>query len=70
MRPYELPEVFSLAVVGHQGWDKDPNAFAKYALAISFEVPHQEITIYEEIRASVQQLVQTTVQAEVTVAGV
>ena len=70
VKPYDLPEVFSLAVVGHQGWDRDPDAFAKYALAITFEVPGQEITIYEEIRASVQQLVQTTVQAEVALAVV
>lgn len=70
VKPYDLPEIFSLAVVGHKGWDKDPDAFAKYALAISFEVPGQEITIYEEIRASVQQLIQSQVQAEVDVVSV
>ena len=66
LKPYELPEMFSLAIVGHRGWDKDPDAFAKYALAISFEVPGQEIAIYEEIRASVQQLVESNVQTEVS----
>ena len=70
VKPYDLPEVFSLAVIGHQGWDRDPDAFAKYALAITFEVPGQEIMIYEEIRASVQQFVQTIVQSEVAVGAV
>lgn len=70
VKPYDLPEVFSLAVVGHQGWDRDPDAYAKYSLAISFEVPSQEITIYEKIQASVQNLVQTTIQTEVAVTAV
>ena len=35
---HQLPAEFSIAVIGHQGWDKDIAKEVPYALAVSFEV--------------------------------
>lgn len=45
---YSLPEEFMIAVVGHPGWDKDPEAEAKFALVVSFESLDQSIPVYAE----------------------
>ncbi|MBM7112122.1 S8 family serine peptidase [Archangium primigenium] len=47
---YQLPSSFCVAVVGHPGWDKDPNASATYSLAVSFESLERDVSIYEPIR--------------------
>ena len=60
-----LPDNFCIAVVGHQGWSKDPDATARYSLVVTFEILGQEIPIYEPIRTSVLEL-----QAEIGVADV
>lgn len=54
---YELPIDFCIAVVGHAGWDKDPDAYAKYTLVVTFEAINQDLEIYEKIAASVKALV-------------
>jgi hypothetical protein len=59
-----LPDHFCIAVVGHQGWSRDPDSAARYALAVSFEILGQEIAIYEPLRAAVIEL-KTQVEAEV-----
>jgi hypothetical protein len=59
-----LPKDFCIAVVGHEGWNADPDSTAKYALAVSFEILGKEITIYDKLRASVQEL-QAEIEAEV-----
>ena len=51
-----LPEQFCIAVVGHQGWSRDPDSAARYSLAVTFEVLGQEIPIYEPIRTAVLEL--------------
>ncbi len=51
-----FPESFCIAVVGHQGWSKDPDSVASYALAVSFESLGQEIPIYEDLRVAVEEL--------------
>lgn len=51
-----LPEHFCIAVVGHQGWSRDPDSAARYSLAVTFEVLGQEIPIYEPIRTAVLEL--------------
>lgn len=61
VRSNTLPDHFCIAVVGHQGWSRDPDNAARYALAVTFEVLGQEITIYEPLRAAVQEL-ETQVQ--------
>ena len=61
-----LPPDFCIAVVGHEGWNADPDATAPYALTVSFEIVGQEIPIYETLRVSVEQL-QAEVEAELEV---
>lgn len=63
-----LPDHFCIAVVGHQGWSRDPDSAARYTLAVSLEIVGREIAIYEPLRAAVQELqVQTLVETEVEV---
>ena len=45
--PYQFAEEFSLAVIGHVGWDKDLSNDIKYALCVSFETIEGEKEIYE-----------------------
>ncbi|WP_181258968.1 S8 family peptidase [Nitrosospira multiformis] len=54
---HQLPTDFCIAVVGHAGWDKDPDAYAKYALVVKFEAVNQDLEIYEKISASIDTLV-------------
>lgn len=59
----ELPEDFCIAVVGHEGWNSDPDATAQYALAVSFEIVGREIEIYQEMKTSLETL-QTELEAD------
>ena len=59
----DLPDQFCIAVVGHQGWSRDPDSTASYVLAVTFEILGQEIQIYEPLRAAVIEL-QAQVEAE------
>lgn len=49
MKSYELHEEFCVAVIGHHGWSKDPEAAVPYALCISFESVNQTAEIYSQI---------------------
>jgi hypothetical protein len=51
-----LPDHFCIAVVGHQGWSRDPDSVARYVLAVSFEILGQEIAIYDPLRTAVLEL--------------
>ena len=51
-----LPEQFCIAVVGHQGWSKDPDSTARYALAVTFDVVGQEVAIYEPLKVAIEAL--------------
>jgi hypothetical protein len=65
-----LPDHFCIAVVGHQGWSHDPDSAARYALAVTFEILGQEISIYEPLRTAVIELqaqVETEIEEEVEV---
>jgi len=60
-----LPDHFCIAVVGHQGWSRDPDSSARYALAVTLEILGQEIAIYEPLRTAVIELeTQIEVEAE------
>ena len=52
LKPHELSdsEEFSIAVIGHQGWEKDIFQKVKYSLTVSFEVLNANIEVYELIR--------------------
>lgn len=63
VKSHALPEHFCIAVVGHEGWNHDPDAEAAYALAVTLEIQGQEIPIYEPLRVAVEEL-QAQVAAE------
>ena len=50
LKPYNIPEQFSIAVVGHQGWEKDITQEVPYSIVVSFEVLNAEIDVYNLIR--------------------
>ncbi len=58
---YNLPRDFCIAVRGHQGWNTSPDSSAAYTLAVTFEATGGELSVYEEVRAEVLELI---VQAE------
>ncbi|MBX3387174.1 MAG: S8 family peptidase [Phycisphaeraceae bacterium] len=51
-----LPESFCIAVVGHEGWNHDPDAAAQYCLAVTLEIQGHEVTIYDALRVAVDAL--------------
>lgn len=63
-----LPDHFCIAVIGHQGWSRDPDSAARYALVVTFQILGQEIPIYEPLRTAVIALqAQVEVETEVEV---
>lgn len=50
----KLVEEFSIAIVGHKGWDKDPDAEAPYSIVVSFEYLNADINVYEQLRVANQ----------------
>ena len=47
IEPYQFAEEFSIAVIGHLGWDKNLENKTQYALCVSFEVLDVQLNIYE-----------------------
>lgn len=47
IEPHKFAEEFSIAVVGHFGWDKNIENETPYALCVSFEILDTEMNIYE-----------------------
>jgi Subtilase family len=64
IKSYDLRESFCIAVVGHEGWNNDPNATVPYALVVSFEAVDTNIPIYTSI-ANVQ--VPVEIKSEVSI---
>ncbi len=66
LQSHQLPVDFCIAVIGHPGWDKDPDAYAKYALTVSFEAIDEDINIYHSIEAAVDSIfVEPEIRSEV-----
>lgn len=68
VKSFQLPDSFCIALMGHQGWSKDPDAEARYTLAVSFEVIGREIPIYDDLRVAVEELraeLESVVEVEV-----
>lgn len=61
-----LPDDFCIGVVGHQGWSKDPDSTARYALIVSIEVLGRNVPIYSRIQQRVAEL-EDVVKAEAQV---
>ena len=49
LKAFELPETFAIAVRGHNGWSKNPNSTAKFALAVTVDAEKSHIPIYSRI---------------------
>jgi subtilisin family serine protease len=47
IEPRQFAEEFSLAIIGHSGWDKNLENETDYSLCVSFEVLDAELNIYE-----------------------
>jgi len=54
----------SIAVIGHAGWDKNPEHDIPYALCVSFEAVGQELRVYN-LMAEAQ--IETVIEQEVEV---
>lgn len=57
VKAHSLPESFCIAVRGRKGWSTDPDSQARYALVVTFEVEGQQMPIYSELQASVNELI-------------
>jgi hypothetical protein len=62
----QLADCFCIAVVGHEGWNQDPDATARYSLAVSFESLNKEIPIYNPMQLEIENLRQE-IEAEADV---
>jgi hypothetical protein len=60
----KLPKTFAMAIIGRRGWSNDPETFARYALAITFEAPNRDVKVYEPVRSLVINNVEITGQME------
>lgn len=55
LKSYELPEVIAVAVRGHEGWARcNPDATARFALAVSIEAVNRDLRVYEHVQAEIQ----------------
>ncbi|MFN6483801.1 MULTISPECIES: S8 family serine peptidase [unclassified Nostoc] len=62
---FELTEAFSIAVVGHEGWNNDPEASVPYSLIVSFEAIQADIPIYTPfVEAQVEIEIQPTIEIQ------
>ena len=66
VKSYDLRDGFCIAVVGHEGWNKNLEATAPYSLVISFEAVNSEISIYDAF-VQVQQPLQVQQEVQLTV---
>lgn len=62
IKPHQFADNFSIAVVGHSGWDKDLEAETDYALAISFEAIGAEVPLYKLISEAQVEIEQETLE--------
>lgn len=63
LKAHQLPETFSIAVVGHSGWGPDHSEEAEYSLTVSFEALSAGVEVYEMIR--VENEIELPVEIEV-----
>ena len=66
VKSYDLREGFCIAVIGHEGWNKNPEATVPYSLIASFEAVNSEIEIYDSF-VKVQQTLEVQEQVQVTI---
>ncbi len=54
VKSHELPEIFSIAVIGHKGWGSLGDDTVPYSLVVSFEAVNQDVPIYSWISVANQ----------------
>ncbi|VEP12428.1 conserved hypothetical protein [Hyella patelloides LEGE 07179] len=63
VKSYELKEAFCIAVVGHEGWNNNPDTSVPYSLVVSFEAINAEIPVYSPmVQAQIELEVKEQVQ--------
>ena len=62
---YQLPSSFCIAVVGHAGWNKEPDANARYALVVSIEAVDKNVRIYEPIRVRLEAEIESPLEVQI-----
>ena len=62
VKSYQMREGFCIAVIGHEGWNKNLEATVPYSLVVSFETVNSEIAIYDAF-VQVQQPLQVQITA-------
>jgi len=67
IKSYQLPEILSLAVIGHKGWECDLNEKVPYSIAVSFEALNANINVYEIIRVENEIPLPVEVEQEISV---
>jgi hypothetical protein len=67
VKSFELTEAFCIAVVGHEGWNNDPDATVPYSLVVSFEAVGVNIPIYA---ALVEAQIETEVEQQVEIQSI
>ena len=67
IKSYQLPEIFSLAVIGHKGWECDLSEKVPYSIAVSFEALNANINVYEMIRVENEIPLPVEVEQEISV---
>ncbi len=65
-RPFELPEMFGVAVHAHEGWCSDDSEIAKFTLAVSFEALETEVNVYQDIKSAVEVEARARAEARAT----
>lgn len=68
VKSFELTEAFCIAVVGHEGWNNDPNAEVPYSIVVSFEAVGVNIPIYAAL-VEAQVEIEVEQQIEIQVIG-
>ena len=63
VKSYELRDAFCIAVVGHEGWNNNPDAYAPYSLVVSFEAVNVDVPVYSPmVKAQIPVEVETEVR--------
>lgn len=62
--PHQFADQFSLAVIGHVGWDKNLSNKVPYALCVSFEALDTEMNIYQILSEAQVEIEQNQIEIE------
>ncbi len=67
IKSHQLPETFSVAVIGHNGWECDLKEEVPYSIALSFEALSANINVYEMIQVENEIQLPVEIQQEINI---